>query len=156
MRKVFKSAVVLFVIAIVTGCASTETIVAKPVVELRSVALTDLSFTGQTFMLSFDVDNPNPFPLPIRAVRYHVQLDKQSFANGETPGEFSIPAGGSGSFDISVEVDVLKSASRLSSVLKSGIRQPVEYELNGTLAVDIPYVEPLPFNHTGHIKIASN
>ena len=156
MRKELGSVIALLSFMLLSGCAGTGPIVEKPVVELRSVSVSDLSFTAQTFLLSFDVENPNPFPLPIRAVRYHVQLDSQSFASGESPGDIYIPAGGSGAFDITVELDMLKSASRLGSVLKNGIKHPVAYELNGTLTVDIPFVEPLPFKHTGVISIASN
>jgi len=138
------------------GCAGSGPRVEKPTVLLSGVAVNELSFTGQSFLLSFDVKNPNPFPLPIRAVRYHVQLEDHTFANGETPGDFSIPASGFGNFDISVELDILKSASSLMSILRGGMGKPVSYELNGSLAVDIPLVNPLPFSATGVIVIASN
>jgi hypothetical protein len=36
------------------------------------------------------------------------------------------------------------------------MRKPVAYELTGSLAVDIPYVKPLPFSTSGVITIASN
>jgi LEA14-like dessication related protein len=118
--------------------------------------MSHLSFSGQTFLLSFDVDNPNSFPLPIRSVRYHLQLENQTFASGETQADFSVPARGSGEFDISVELDILASAGQLTGVLRSGMRKPVAYELTGSLAVDIPYVKPLPFSTSGVITIASN
>ena len=140
----------------INGCAGTGQVIEKPTVELSRVAVNQLSFTGQSFLLSFDVNNPNPFPLPIRAVRYHVQLADQTFASGESPGDFSIPASGYGNFDISVELDILKSASSLTGVLRGGMHQPVPYELNGSLAVDIPFVKPVPFSTTGVITIASN
>jgi LEA14-like dessication related protein len=120
------------------------------------VEMSQLSFSGQTFLLSFNVDNPNPFPLPIRSVRYHLQLADQTFASGETQGDFSVPASGIGEFDISVELDILKSAGQLTGLLRSGMRKPVAYELSGSLAVDIPYVKPLPFSSSGEIMIASN
>ena len=118
--------------------------------------MSSLSFSGQTVLLSFDVNNPNPFPLPVRSVRYHLQLADQTFASGETQGDFSIPASGDGNFDISVELDILKSAGQLTNVLRGGMREPVAYELNGSLAVDIPYVNPVPFSTSGVITIASN
>lgn len=140
----------------VAGCAGNSLSIEKPTVQLSSVAVDQLSFTGQTFLLSFDVSNPNPFPLPVRSVRYHVQLADQTFASGETLGDFSIPASGDGNFDISVELDILKSASSLTGVLRGGMGQPVPYELNGSLAVDIPFVKPVPFSTSGVITIASN
>ena len=115
-----------------------------------------LSFSGQSFQLSFGVANPNPFPLPVSAIRYHVQLANQSFAIGETDGDFMIPASGSGEFDISVELDILRSASRLGSVLRDGLREPLPYELNGSLSVDLPFAKPLPFKTSGVIVVAAD
>jgi len=89
-------------------------------------------------------------------VRYHLQLADQTFASGETQGDFSVPASGDGAFDISVELDILNSAGQLGSVLRSGMRKPVAYELNGSLAVDIPFLKPVPFSTSGVIAIASN
>ncbi len=138
------------------GCAATSPLVEAPLVQLSGVEASDLSFKGQTFLLSFDVSNPNPFPLRIRSVHYRVQLAKQRFAGGETACDFSIPAGGDSRFAISVELDILKSASRLTAILRSAMREPVGYELNGRLAIDIPLVKPLPFSSSGIITIASN
>lgn len=158
-RKIFVLVISIMVsigIVGVAGCAGTSVSIEKPTVQLSNIAVDHLSFTGQSFLLSFDVSNPNPFPLPVRAVRYHVQLADQTFASGETPGDFSIPASGDGNFDISVELDILKSASSLTSVLRGGMGQPVAYELNGSLAVDIPFIKPVPFSTSGIITIASN
>lgn len=146
----------LLTAVLLASCASTGVSIKEPDVALSGVKMSSLSFSGQTFLLSFDVNNPNPFPLPIRSVRYHLQLADQTFASGETQGDFSVPASGDGEFDISVELDILKSASPLTSVLRSGVRKPVAYELNGSLAIDIPYVKPLPFSTAGYITIASN
>ena len=149
-------AISLFLLFGLVSCASTGPIVQKPDVTLSGIELSGLSFTGQTFLLTFDVANPNSFPLPIKSVRYHVRLASHSFASGEAPSDFLIPSAGSGEFDISVNLDILKSASQLSSVLRSGLREPVPYELNGSLAVDIPFVKPLPFSASGVITVASN
>ena len=146
----------LVAMVMVASCATTGVSIQKPAVTLSGVQMSSLSFSGQTFLLSFDVKNPNAFPLPIRSVRYHLRLADQTFASGETQSDFSVPASGDGEFDISVELDILKSAGQLTSVLRSGMREPIAYELNGSLAVDIPYVKPLPFSTSGAITIASN
>ena len=150
------SVLILLLTFMLASCAGTGITIEEPEVTLRGVEMSSVSFSGQTFLLSFDVNNPNPFPLPIRSVRYHLQLADQTFANGETQGDFSVPASGNGGFDISVELDILSSAGQLTSVLRSGMRKPVAYELTGSLAVDVPYVKPLPFSASGVITIASN
>ena len=156
MQKTSRKVLCLFLLFGLVSCASTESVIQKPDVRLSAIKMSDLSFTGQTFLLTFDVANPNPYPLPIKAVRYHLQLANHSFASGETPSDFSIPSSGNGEFDISVELNILKSASQLTSVLRSSMREPVPYKLNGSLAVDIPFVKPLPFSTAGVITVASN
>lgn len=137
------------------GCAATmENLVKSPTVELRSVQLLGLGFSSQTFLLSFDINNPNPFPLPVSSVSYGIKLDGQRFASGETPGEFSVPASGTGQFAISVDLNLLQTAPRLLSIVRQGIREDVAYELDGRLALDIPLAPAVSYRNTGSIRLS--
>jgi LEA14-like dessication related protein len=138
---------------LVSGCATPGPALRTPDVRLESIALDDLGFDRQTFLLGFSVSNPNPFPLPVRSVRYEVLLDDNRFASGATSSDFSIAAMGEGSFAISVEVDLMQSAPEFTSLLKSGFDQIVTYELRGSFGVDIPYVQPVAFVHSGSVQL---
>ena len=156
MRNVYRTLTVsLALLALaLSGCATTmEDIVRSPSVELRSVEVLGLGFNGQTFLLSFDVENPNPFALPVSSVSYSLKLDGQRFASGQTPGEFSVPASGSGEFAISVDLNLLHSAPRLLSIVREGVRKDVGYELDGRFAVDIPLVPAVSFRNSGSIRL---
>ncbi len=144
---------VLFGVFLMGGCATNESIVDLPRVSLNDVELMKAGFDGQTFLLRFGVDNPNLFPLPVTLVRYQIHLADQKFASGEVSSAFSIPAAGNGDFDLRVELDLLKQASGLIAVVRSGMRHHVEYELHGSLSVDIPLVKPIPFSSTGSVQI---
>ena len=144
---------VLFIAVSLNGCATNGAIVDTPSVSLTDVELTQAGFDRQTFMLSFDVNNPNPFPLPVKQVRYQINLANEKFASGEAKSDFSIPAGGTGGFDLSVEIDLLGQASTLVSVVRSGMRHHIEYELYGSMSLDIPLVQPIAFSNTGSIQI---
>ena len=62
------------------GCATLpESLVERPELKLRDVQLVGLGFNAQTFLLSFDISNPNAFPLPVNHIRYAVKLDGQRF-----------------------------------------------------------------------------
>lgn len=135
------------------GCATTQSLVDSPEVSLTDVELTRAGFDGQTFMLSFDVANPNPFPLPIKEVRYQIRLANEKFASGEAQSDFSIPASGNGEFDLTIELDILKQASTLVSVVRSGMRHHIEYELYGSMSVDLPLSPSIAFSNTGSIQI---
>jgi len=148
-----RTPLVLLLAGILSACASTGSLVEAPAVELTGVELTSASLKRQTFLLDFHVDNPNPFPLPVRAVTYRVLFDNEKFAGGETAGSFSVPANGGEAFSISVDLDVLKSATRFSSLLRSGLRDDIAYELSGTLELDLPLVKPLPFSNSGTVNL---
>ena len=141
---------------VIGGCAGTETLVGSPTVNLNSVQVSRVSFNSQTFLLTFDVSNPNPFPLPVKSVRYSVQLGDQRFASGETQGAFNVPASGDGSFAISVDLDIFEQSTQIASLLRIGMRENIEYELHGSLAVDIPFAKPIPFSNSGVIQVANS
>jgi len=144
----------LAVLILLSGCAGTvETLVTAPSVELRSVQLARVDLTAQTFLLDFEVSNPNAFPLPIRALKYRVMFDEERFAGGETSAAFSVPAHGTGAFQLSVDLDLMNSASQISSLLHGGIPDHVNYRVDGSFAVDIPFTKPLSFATSGAIGI---
>lgn len=139
--------------ACLSACASTETLISSPTVNLTSVELTAISLKRQSFDLGFDVDNPNPFPLPVKAVEYRVLFDDERFAGGETEGSFTVPAGGQDAFIISVDIDFINTATQFASLFSKGVPERVNYELRGSLTVDIPFTRPIPFSSTGVIDV---
>ena len=144
---------VAVVAACLSACAGTGTIVSSPTVDLTSVKLADLSLRRQTFHLGFDVDNPNPFPLPVKAIEYRLLFDDERFVGGETEGGFTVPAGGKDAFMISVDLDVLTTATQIASLFRQGVPDQVHYELQGSLTIDIPFTRPIPFSSTGVINV---
>lgn len=150
-----------FQIALLTiflsSCASLpKDLLSTPEVNLSGVEVLGLGFKSQTFLLSFDVVNPNPFSLPIRSIRYGVKLDGQRFASGETPCEIAVPANGESSFSISVDLNLLQTAPQLLSIVRDGTRHDIEYELVGQFAVDIPLAPALKYRSSGAIRLNSD
>jgi LEA14-like dessication related protein len=151
--EILRKSLLLFAAISLSACAGTGTVIDSPKVALTGVELTAANFRQQTFLLRFDVSNPNPFPLPVKAVQYRVDLDHEKFAGGETQGSFTVPARGDDSFAISVDLDILSSATHLTTLLNGGLTENVSYELRGSLAVDIPFVKPIPFSNSGVINM---
>ncbi len=147
-------AAALFALAGLTACASLpENLIAKPEVELRDVQILGLGFRNQTFLLSFDISNPNPFPLPVNHVSYGVELDGQRFASGETTSDISVPASGATEFAISVELDLLSTAPQLLSIMRDGTRSEIPYSLEGRLGIGIPMTPPVTFRSDGAVLV---
>ena len=157
MEKLSRRLTVVGLMATICGlsaCASLpENLISAPDVKLRGVQVMGLGFKNQTFLLSFDVHNPNPFTLPVNHVRYDVRLDGMRFASGETPSEISVPASGDTEFAISVELDLLSTAPQLLSIVREGARGEIPYELSGEFGVDIPFTPPVSYRSDGAIQL---
>lgn len=138
---------------LLSACASLESIVSAPSVSLRNVHVQEVGFDKQTFLLAFDVTNPNPFPLPIKSVSYGVRLDGHHFAGGEAASAFTVPAGSDGEFAISVDLNLLKTAPELLFIVRDAARRDIPYSLEGTLGIDIPYTKPIRFASDGEIRL---
>lgn len=149
LRKIALGAVACFA----AGCASTGITVEKPGVSLRTVEVADIGLGGQTFVLDFDVVNPNPFPLPIRTISYGVELDGFRFASGETQGAFTVPANGDTHFEITVDVDLMRTAPQLMFIVRDGVYRDVPYALEGRFAIDVPFANPVSFRNEGSIRL---
>ena len=139
-----------------SACASLpENLISAPDVRLRDVQVMGLGFKSQTFLLSFDIHNPNPFALPVKHVSYDVRLDGMRFASGETPSDISVPASGDTEFAISVDLDLLNTAPQLLSIVREGARAEIPYVLKGELGVDIPFTPPVSYRSDGAIRLDS-
>ena len=136
-----------------SGCASTGNLVSEPVVELASVEVESISATRQSFLLGFSVYNPNAFPLPVEGLRYRIRLNDQKFAEGRTRGRFNIPADGNGSFQVSVDLDLMRSGSQLATLIRTGLRDDMHYQLYGNLDLELPTSPSLAFSSAGTIAI---
>lgn len=145
---------VIAVASVVLGaCAGIDDLVSPPGVSLRNVHAEELDFDSQTFLLSFDVTNPNPFPLPLTEIRYGIELDGMRFASGSTPAGFDIPAGSGGEFAIRVEMDLVSTVPDLLFVLKDGIDRDIPYSLEGELHTSIPGAGPVHFAADGAVRL---
>ncbi len=137
----------------IAACASTGVTLEKPGVSLRNVEVRDIDLDGQTFVLNFDVINPNPIPLPIRSVSYGVELDGFRFASGETQGAFTVPANGDSHFEITVDVDLMRTAPQLMFIVRDGVYRDIPYALEGRFAIDVPFANPVSFRNEGSIRL---
>lgn len=144
------------VLAGLAACESIpENLIKQPEVKLHEVEVQGLGFNAQTFLLTFDINNPNPFPLPVNHVSYGLKLDGQQFASGQTPGEVSVPASGATRFAISVDLDLLTTAPRLLSIIRDGARREIPWELDGELGLDMPMTPPVSYSSSGVIRLDS-
>ena len=155
--KTIRTTLCVCAVAALSACASLpESLVASPRIELVNIQVAGLGFKSQTFLLSFKVDNPNPFALPVTRIGYGIKLDGQRFASGETMSNLRIPGNGSGEFAISVDVDLLTTAPQLLAIVRDGARRDIAYDLEGRLGVDLPLAPELKYRSSGAVRLAES
>ncbi len=147
---------ILLAASLFSACASVPgSSLRSPVVSLSNVQVVGLGFERQTFLLSFEVSNPNPVSLPVRHLAYGLKLDGMRFASGETNCDVVIPANGDTSFAISVELDLLQTAPQLLFVARDGARHDIAYEVEGRLGIDLPLVPAIRYRNRGNIRLGT-
>jgi LEA14-like dessication related protein len=152
MKRTILAAATASSLIFLAGCAGTGKLVSAPSVDLRHVEATEIGFSGQTFLLAFDVHNPNPFPLPVSTISYGIELDGYRFASGSTTGGFTVPASGQAEFAVSVDLNLLQTAPTLLYIVKDSLEKEVPYELKGEFGLDIPATTPLRFRSSGGVR----
>jgi len=155
-RQKFLTASVALTAVLLSACASLENLVYPPQVSLRKLDVENIDFRVQTFVLAFDVTNPNPFPLPISTIRYGLRLDGHHLVSGQTVSAITVPAGSDGAFAISVSMDLLRTAPQLMFIVRDGTRREIPYSIEGSLGVDVPHTKHFKFENNGLIRLQAS
>lgn len=138
---------------LIAGCAGSGAAVRAPAVDLATVEVVRAEARRQTFELGFSLHNPNPFPLPVRGIRYQIRLNDQGFVGGESVSPMTLPAEGDGVFAITVDFDLLGAVDQVSNLLRGDVRDNLSYELHGKLDLDLPIAPSIAFTSEGTILL---
>jgi LEA14-like dessication related protein len=136
------------VIAVSACSAIAERAFARPTIAVRGVKVKSISLTGGSIEVALYIQNPNPYPLPVKHATYVFALkDSTHVGNGESATAFTIAAHDSAVVGLPVDVSWqgLRAAARDAS--RDGY---VDYQLNGTVTLDTPIGSPnVPFESAG-------
>ena len=154
-RSAYGLLVVAAMALLASGCATLAASVEPPAVRLAGVKLVEAGFSRQSYVLTLAVTNPNGFSLPVRGVAYRVRLAGETFAEGDSPRSFDIPANGESSFDLTVNTDLMRSISSLRGLLEQR-EKTISYELDGELRVNLPFAGGIPFSRSGEVDLVGD
>ena len=135
-----------------SGCSTLMAAVEPPQLSLSKVQMLSSTLLEQRYRLTLRVNNPNAVTLPISGMSYAVKFAGVDFASGVTPNAFRIPARGEHLVDIDVSTNLLRSAQQLMTILRND-PDSLDYELTGSVDVDLPLVGAIPFSKTGVVSL---
>jgi LEA14-like dessication related protein len=101
----------------------------KPTVQLNTVGVVSVGFTGLHARANFNLTNPNQVSLPLRAFDWSLSIGGSSPIRGRVDIAHTIPAMGSTPVDVDLMVGAA-AAVDMASRLASGAK---DYHLTGTL-----------------------
>ena len=142
----------LLVANAVAGCATLSTPLEPPAIRVVALQLLDSNLTQQRFRLTLELTNPNGVQVPIRSMSYQVKLLGDAFANGGLATPFTLPANGTETVDVDVVTDTLATLGSLTRALRASA-SAIDYEIEGSLQVDLPFVKPLTAAYSGQVPL---
>jgi hypothetical protein len=95
-----------------------------------------LAGDGATVRIWTRVSNPNGFGLTLGTLRGSLYLEGSRAATIDFPLGLPLPAGGEETVPLDVSVNFRDLPSLGSAISRAGSRQPLEYELEGTIGVN--------------------
>ncbi len=132
------------------GCAALQGAVKTPDVVFRTFSLESVDFEQASVNLFFDVENTNPFAIPVSGYQYTFKIGEHTLLSADDPADMRIPANGTGSLTIPVTLRFSDITNAVQQLVNSDVWP---YSVAGTVAVDAGPLSGIniPFSHTGEV-----
>lgn len=104
----------------------------EPQVTLVASKVEAVSRSAASVRFEFLVSNPNPYPLRVQGLHYHLSVNGSAIASGDVPERVALPARGSASMEASVTLDTPVLTAAAADALMTG---EIPYVLEGTLGL---------------------
>jgi LEA14-like dessication related protein len=133
MTSTIRLSFLLAVLSGLTGCSTWfSSRFEDPQIELRHVELVKARLVEQRFNLTFEIDNPNDFRLPVRGMVYSLHLNGVKLADSESDTHFTVPANGRQCFEVPVRTNLWRHLKQVVKLLEKP-DQPIRYQLRATV-----------------------
>lgn len=123
-------------------------LVKSPRINVSSIKINEIRLDKQDIMISLNIFNPNPVPIPVRGLTYQLDINDVLFASGFNNTRMDIPASGEENVDLSISGDLI------SFLLKNQLagKGSLNYSLTGDVALISSSIK-FPYSRSGQIKI---
>jgi LEA14-like dessication related protein len=149
MTMLLRALFVALFASILAGCAATR--LQEPHLSVVDVNLVRGDLLKQELRVRMSVQNPNDRALPVKGLNYRVELAGEQFAEGESMGEFVVPAKGETEFDLKVNANL--AAALLQMIGGASRRGQLDYRISGSVHLASGWMRHVPFDETGVLKL---
>jgi len=129
-------------------------LVTVPDVKITNIKVNALKLKGATMEVEAAVRNRNVFPISFKDLAYNVQIEDNEAVEGNKPGIVKIPAKGSASFTIPVELTFKEMGKTVLDIIREGkdVNYNVKLKTELTSESDIIKNSQINLNTTGKLK----
>jgi LEA14-like dessication related protein len=125
----------------------------RPEVSLEAIRLDGVGIEEQRFSLRLALHNPNAFEISIESMRFDLEIEGKTFAQGVLGAPVRIPGGGEARVEIAARGRLGTLFKSLREKLKKGGDSRLAYRIHGRAALEKLGV--LPFDHKETLDLAS-
>lgn len=105
-----------------------------PDIKLKDIKIKDLSFTTAEIVAMVEIINPNNFDMALSKMNYALNINQQSWGQGNIEKSSNIPKKGKGSIEIPLKLNLLNAGTAAYTILKN--KSPLQYQLTGNAVLD--------------------
>ncbi len=139
----------LLPLLVLSGCASTLDL-EPPKLSVVSMKMQSADLFSQRLNVRMRVMNPNARELPIKAIKYRIEVNGTELAQGLADIPFVVPAQGEADFDLPVTANLASLLPKLLSGRGSGT---LDYRLVGDVSLSSGFLRRIPFDERGSVKL---
>jgi LEA14-like dessication related protein len=121
----------------------------RPILTVSSVELQRGNLFQQSFLVKFQVQNPNDRELPVQGLHAALDVGGQRIASGVSNRAFVVPPLGQSEFDMTITANVAAALLQLANQHADTIA----YDLSGSANLDLPFLREVPFHQTGSFSL---
>ncbi len=144
-------AVMVLSLMLLSACAGLPTRTEAPRVSLVNLQLLGAELLEQRYGMTLRVQNPNDFPLRIRGVDFHLEVNGEHFADGVGNQALDIPAFGEARMELQVSSNLWRLLQQIRD-MGEGRRQELSYRVHGRISLS-GALGRIPFENKGSIPL---
>ena len=106
----------------------------------------------QNFRVTFKIQNPNDRALPVNGLHAQLKVNGESIASGVSNHAFVVPALGESEFDMNISANMALALLKFANQ-SNGQMNGVDYDLVGSVSINLPFLRDLPFAEHGSFAL---